>query len=171
MPETWKQERPKWCQHTECLFKRRVMDAACVGHLPKPVQHGADFNTHRVCLNGAADNGGVFDLQINDTDIWWCGWLFESIKKSGKGDIMDIRWTIEKLGVEDYQKLCGQVNLHFLKTKKPSLKRTMGALLTAKDYVSTAISAAKMSGGGHTMADGILAELDAALLELKSLED
>ena len=47
------------------------MDAMCCGELPKPEPHDGDLNTHRLCLNGADKDGGVFDLQINSTDVWW----------------------------------------------------------------------------------------------------
>ena len=67
----WKQERPDFCPHNDCLFKRRAMDDMCVGYLPKPEKHNGDINKYRWCLNGASDSEGVFDLQINDTDIWW----------------------------------------------------------------------------------------------------
>ena len=80
----WKQERPAWCPHSDCEFKRRAMDAMCVGHLPAPAEHDGDFNNHRLCLNGAADNGGVFDLQINSTDLWWFRFLFHAL--DGKGN-------------------------------------------------------------------------------------
>jgi len=44
----WKQERPNWCPHTDCLFKRRVQDAMCGGHLPTPVEHDGGFNDYRL---------------------------------------------------------------------------------------------------------------------------
>lgn len=25
----WRQERPSWCPHTDCLFRRRAMDDMC----------------------------------------------------------------------------------------------------------------------------------------------
>lgn len=68
--ESWEQERPKWCPHQDCIFKMRCQDAICGGHLPNPAPHDGDLNRYRFCLNGAADNGGVFDLQINHTDIF-----------------------------------------------------------------------------------------------------
>jgi len=76
---TWKQERPSWCPHSDCLFVRRAMDAMCVGHLPEPIAHDGDFNQHRWCLNGTSDTGGVFDLQINDTDLWWFRHMFSAL--------------------------------------------------------------------------------------------
>lgn len=79
MGEVWKQERPSWCPHTDCLFKRRVMDGMCCGDLPEPAPHDGDFNNYRFCLNGAADNGGVFDLQVNDTDLGWFRWIFDAL--------------------------------------------------------------------------------------------
>ncbi len=79
MATEWKQERPTWCPHTDCIFKRRVMDGMCGGGLPNPVEHDGDFNNYRFCLNGAADNGGVFDLQVNDTDLGWFRWIFDAL--------------------------------------------------------------------------------------------
>ena len=76
---TYKQERPAWCPHNECQFKRRAMDNACVGHLQTPTEHDGGFNHYRLCLNGVADNGGVFDLQVNNTDLWWLRWLFDAL--------------------------------------------------------------------------------------------
>lgn len=80
-PTEWKQERPSWCPHDTCIFRKRAMDSMCCGRLPEPSPHGADFNTHRLCLNGASDDGGVFDLQINKTDVWWLGWIMEPVKE------------------------------------------------------------------------------------------
>lgn len=75
----WKQERPGWCPHKDCQFKRRVMDDLCGGHLPAPERHDEDFNHHRLCLNGADSNGGVFDLQVNNTDLFWLRWTFDAL--------------------------------------------------------------------------------------------
>lgn len=75
----WKQERPGWCPHPDCLFVRRTVDAICVGHLPEPVPHDGDFNIYRWCLNGAAEDGGVFDLQINNADIGWFRISFDAL--------------------------------------------------------------------------------------------
>lgn len=77
--EVWTQVRPDWCPHPTCGFKRRVTDAMCVGKLPQPEPHDGDLNTHRLCLNGATDAGGVFDLQINRSDVSWFRWLFDAI--------------------------------------------------------------------------------------------
>jgi hypothetical protein len=43
----------------------------CCGRLPKPEPHDDDFNTHRLCLNRAGENDGVFDLQVNKSDLFW----------------------------------------------------------------------------------------------------
>ena len=55
------------------------MDDMCGGHLPEPAEHDGDFNHHRFCLNGVADNGGVFDLQVNNSDLQWFRWLFDAL--------------------------------------------------------------------------------------------
>ncbi len=84
----WKQERPDFCPHNDCLFKRRAMDNMCVGNLPEPIEHDGDFNIYRCCLNGTSDTGTVFDLQINDTDIFWFKWLLGALqpKSTEAGD-------------------------------------------------------------------------------------
>lgn len=51
----------------------------CAGNLPEPAPHKDDFNTYRFCLNGAEDNGRIFDLQVNNTDLWWFRWLFDAL--------------------------------------------------------------------------------------------
>ena len=84
MGEHWEQERPGFCPHQDCIFKRRVMDHMCVGDLPEPAPHDGDFNNHRLCLNGADSTGAVFDLQINDSDIWWFKFLFEALSSKDK---------------------------------------------------------------------------------------
>lgn len=78
-PMTWLQERPAWCPHTDCIFRRRAQDAICGGELPVPADHDGTPNTHRVCLNGAAENGGVMDLQVNATDLDWFRWIFDAL--------------------------------------------------------------------------------------------
>jgi hypothetical protein len=77
--KVYKQERPSWCPHKDCLFKRRTMDNACAGNLPQPVPHNGDFDYYRLCLNGVLPNEEVFDLQVNNTDLEWLRWLFDSL--------------------------------------------------------------------------------------------
>ena len=78
----WKNERPEWCPHKDCKFKRRAQDAMCCGHLPKPEKHGDDTNIYRLCLNGVSDDGGVFDLQINRSDIYHFRRLFAALTEA-----------------------------------------------------------------------------------------
>lgn len=64
-------DRPVWCPHKDCKclgFRQNT----CIGRLPEPADHPPykAVNTHRWCLEGAADNGGVFDLQVNWGDLW-----------------------------------------------------------------------------------------------------
>lgn len=77
----WKQERPKWCPHKDCLHKRRVQDALCGGHLPKPEPHDGDFNHYRFCINETCDpdSSKVFDLQVNNTDLYWFRSVFNAL--------------------------------------------------------------------------------------------
>jgi hypothetical protein len=75
----WKQERPEWCPHQDCIFQRRAMDSLCGGKLPEPVEHDGDFNTHRLCINGAMPNDEVFDLQVNKGDLFWFRFIFEAL--------------------------------------------------------------------------------------------
>ena len=84
MVTEWKQERPDWCPHITCQFIFREMDAACCGKLPTPEPHDGDTNSHRLCLNGVANSGGVFDLQVNSSDLWWFHQLFDAIELSMK---------------------------------------------------------------------------------------
>lgn len=75
----WEQERPEWCPHLDCLFRRRAMDSICGGELPEPEPHGADENTHRFCLNCYDHSGDVFDLQVNAGDLGWFRWIFDAL--------------------------------------------------------------------------------------------
>lgn len=81
----WKQERPSWCPHTDCLFRFRVMDDMCGGRLPAPEPHDSDENTMRLCLNGADKDGGVFDLQVNRSDLWWLRKMFDEMEAEREG--------------------------------------------------------------------------------------
>lgn len=72
----WKQERPKWCPHSTCQFLRSIQGVMCCGELPELEPHDKDYNTHRFCLNGAGNDGGVFDLQVNKGDIFHFRVLF-----------------------------------------------------------------------------------------------
>jgi hypothetical protein len=80
MAKNWKQERPTWCPHTDCHFLRRVTDKMCGGKLPKAEPHDGDFNTHRICLNGVLSSGEVFNLQVNNSDLWWFAWLIMAMR-------------------------------------------------------------------------------------------
>jgi len=79
----YRQERPPWCPHVDCVFRRRVTDAVCGGQLPKPEPHDGAENTHRVCLNLSQDptppRGEVVDLQVNATDLDWMRWVFDAL--------------------------------------------------------------------------------------------
>jgi len=72
----WKHERPIWCPHQDCGFKRRAMDSLCGGKLPKPIEHDGDFNTHRLCIK----TNEVFDLQVNKTDLFWFKLIFKALE-------------------------------------------------------------------------------------------
>ena len=74
-PRGWKQERPTWCPHQDCVFSRRSQDALCGGRLPKPEPHDGDENTHRLCIKA----GEVFDLQVNKTDLGYFRWIFDAL--------------------------------------------------------------------------------------------
>jgi hypothetical protein len=70
---------PDWCPHKDCKFIRQMQNAMCVGELPKPEPHGNDFNTHRLCLDTRETGHGIFDLQINHTDIYNLKLLFRNL--------------------------------------------------------------------------------------------
>ena len=73
--------KPLWCPHIDCIMLMSSQDRICVGKLPKPVLHDKAENTHRWCLEGAADNGGVFDLQVNVGDLFCFDVMFDVIRK------------------------------------------------------------------------------------------
>lgn len=77
----WKQEKPEWCPHGDCIFKRRVQDGFCGGYLPVPQEHDSDYNTYRICLRS---DDALADYQVNKTDLDWLRWLF---------DVLDERQT------------------------------------------------------------------------------
>lgn len=78
MSEEWKQEKPGWCPHPECIFKRRVMDNICGGALPQPEPHDGDTNLYRICIR-MDDKMPIFDLQVNDSDLEWFRWIFDAL--------------------------------------------------------------------------------------------
>ena len=45
--------------------------------MPTPEPHDGDLNTHRLCVK--PDTGGVFDLQVNTSDLDWFRWVFDAI--------------------------------------------------------------------------------------------
>lgn len=77
----WKQERPTWCPHDDCTFVFRVQDVACAGRLPAPVPHGADQNTHQLCIQ--AEGETLLALQWNRTDAWHLGRLCDAVRTDG----------------------------------------------------------------------------------------
>ena len=81
MTEEWKNERPRWCPYQDCKYRLRAQDAACVGYLPKPVPHDGDTNIYRLCLCEIFDGEEVFDLQINDSDIYHFRRLFDALQR------------------------------------------------------------------------------------------
>lgn len=73
----WKQERPFWCKHNGCIFKKRHQDALCGGQLPKPEEHNGDFNIHRFCIR--FESGEVVDIQANDSDLDYFRSIFDAL--------------------------------------------------------------------------------------------
>lgn len=92
-PQTWKQERPSWCPHTDCNHRRRAMDNACVGALPEPAPHDGDVNHYRLCLCGVLPDDEVFDLQVNDSDLHWLRWLFSALHEDP--EVVRLRVDVE----------------------------------------------------------------------------
>lgn len=77
--QEWRQERPSWCPHRDCEFKKRSMDKLCSGSLPEQASHDGDWNTHRLCINEVLPKGEVFDLMINKTDAWWLSYVLSEV--------------------------------------------------------------------------------------------
>ena len=71
----YKQEKPAWCTHQDCIFQRRVLDDLCGGKLPKPEPHNGDINLYRICIR----TDEVFDLMVNNSDLDWLRWIFDSL--------------------------------------------------------------------------------------------
>lgn len=92
MAEIYKNERPRWCPHKDaCNFKKQAVDLLCCGELPEPIEHDGDFNTHRFCINNTEDNHGIFDLQINKSDVGWFFYVLEpanDIKKTLRKEVL-----------------------------------------------------------------------------------
>jgi hypothetical protein len=54
----------------------------CIGKLPQPELHIDDHNTHRLCLDTTETGHGIFDLQINKTDMYHFERLFKAAKEA-----------------------------------------------------------------------------------------
>ena len=68
----FKQERPQWCPHLNCIYKRVSQDKIYGGELPEPQPHdpgGPSVNTHRLCLKDALPNNEIFDLMVHNGKI------------------------------------------------------------------------------------------------------
>jgi len=78
-PSSWLQERPEWCPHTECIFRRRVLDSICGGELPATVEHDGDQNTHRLCIREPESDPPIWDLMVNETDLDWLRWVLDAL--------------------------------------------------------------------------------------------
>jgi hypothetical protein len=73
-------DNPAWCPHNDCICLS-WRQCFCVGRLPVPVPHDGIDNTHRWCLNGASDEGGVLDLLVNSGDLWNFVVLFDIVRR------------------------------------------------------------------------------------------
>jgi hypothetical protein len=72
----WRQERPTWCPHNSCIFRRRAMDSICGGELAEPEMHGGDQNTHRLCLRSDVE---TVDFHVNASDLGWLRWIMDAL--------------------------------------------------------------------------------------------
>lgn len=82
MTGEFRQERPVWCQHKDCKFKRISQDKICGGELSEPQPHdpgGPPVNTHRFCLRDALPKGEIFDLQVHNQDLESMRWVFDAL--------------------------------------------------------------------------------------------
>ncbi len=83
----YEQERPSWCPHPTCIFKRRAMDSMCGGALPKEVKETDEFkqlhiNDLRVCLNETHQpppHAKVIDFKVNDSDLDWFRFVYDAL--------------------------------------------------------------------------------------------
>lgn len=82
-----KQIRPSWCPHKDCIFLTTVQNKICGGKLSKPIKHENDYNTHRLCINTQETGHGIFDLQINFSDTYWFGLIFDWLRKDMKPNL------------------------------------------------------------------------------------
>lgn len=80
MSSAWKQERPSWCGHHDCVFRKRHQDSMCGGDLPTPADHGdaKAVNNHRVCIRFEDDNETI-DMQCNNTDLDYFRSVFDAL--------------------------------------------------------------------------------------------
>jgi len=62
--------RPMWCPHKDCKFKIHSQEKMCFGELSRKEPHDNDFNTNRLCIDTRETGHGIFDLQVNKTDLW-----------------------------------------------------------------------------------------------------
>lgn len=72
-------ERPDWCPHDSCIFQVQSQGKMCRGKLPSPEPHDNDFNTHRLCIDTRETGHGIFDLQVNKTDLWNLNRIIQSL--------------------------------------------------------------------------------------------
>ena len=82
MTGEFKQERPIWCPHKDCKFKRISQDKICGGELSEPQPHdpgGPPANTHRFCLRDALPKEEIFDLQVHNQDLESMRWIFDAL--------------------------------------------------------------------------------------------
>lgn len=81
MGEIIKNERPKWCPHPDCIFQMQEQNLICGGKLPKPAPHGEvkEANDKRICIDTRETGHGIFDLQVNDSDLEAFRFIFDSL--------------------------------------------------------------------------------------------
>lgn len=82
-------DKPTWCTHEDCVFIRNSQEMLCCGRLPFPESHGVDYNTHRLCINTQETGHGIFDLQVNNTDVYWLMMTLGAIKKNIDFNVID----------------------------------------------------------------------------------
>ncbi len=71
----FKQERPEWCPHNDCIFLRSSQGIMCGGKLPKPTEHNGGINTHHFCLM----EGHESCYEVNASDLDFFRWIFDAL--------------------------------------------------------------------------------------------
>jgi hypothetical protein len=162
----YRQERPSWCPHPTCIFKRRAMDSMCGGEIGGEVRETDEFdqlhiNDLRLCLNETHQpppTAKIVDFKVNASDLDWFRFVMDALDGkrtswlSRRGERTRVQAAVERLenvqedAQELHRKLAGTPHEPLAHGMEIEIGNVLNSLTETKRYEKPATPSDPMPG-------------------------